>query len=72
VNDWTESLAVAQAARVAGRRVWVEQGKVGQADHETQAAFLRRIAPLGPPDVVQPIGLDILLLGYGAASGRQS
>jgi 4-amino-4-deoxy-L-arabinose transferase-like glycosyltransferase len=72
VNDWTESLATAQAARAAGRRVWVVQGKVGQADHETQAAFLRRIAPLGPPDVVQPIGLDILLLCYGAASGRQS
>jgi hypothetical protein len=54
----------AAAALAAGHRVWAVQGRVGQADHEDRAQFLSRIASLGPPSAVQPIGLDIVLLRF--------
>lgn len=64
-SQWTMSLAQAMAWRASGHRVWAVQGRVGQADHENRAQFLQRIAPLGTPDVREPVGLDILMLGFG-------
>ncbi len=62
--DWTESLPEAQSALRAGRRVWAVQGRVGQADHESQAQFLARIAGLGTPVLTEHAGLDIVVLRF--------
>jgi len=72
--SWTVSLAKAQAALGAGRRVWAVQGLVGQADHESQAQFLTRIAGLGAPALTEHAGLDIVLLRFDptATAGRNA
>jgi mannosyltransferase len=72
--DWTESLTKAEAALSAGRRVWAVQGLVGQADHESQAQFLTRIAGLGAPALTEHAGLDIMLLRFdpSATAGRSA
>jgi mannosyltransferase len=71
---WTQSLTKAEAALGAGRRVWAVQGLVGQADHESQAQFLTRIAGLGAPALTEHAGLDIVLLRFdpNAAAGRSA
>jgi mannosyltransferase len=71
---WTVSLAKAQAALSAGRRVWAVQGLVGQADHESQAQFLTRIAGLGAPVLTEHAGLDIVLMRFdpAATAGRNA
>jgi len=60
-QNWTLDIGKAKAALAAGHHVWAVQGRVGQADHETQAQFLARIAALGTPALREPAGLDIIL-----------
>jgi uncharacterized membrane protein len=61
---WTLDVSKAEAALAAGHRVWAVQGLVGQADHETQAQFVQRIAVLGQPAATTHAGLDIVLLRF--------
>jgi 4-amino-4-deoxy-L-arabinose transferase-like glycosyltransferase len=60
-KSWTLDIGKAKAALAAGHHVWTVQGRVGQADHETQAQFLARIAALGTPALREPAGLDIIV-----------
>jgi mannosyltransferase len=63
-QGWTLDVHKAAAALATGHSVWAVQGLVGQADHETQAQFLRRIAMLGQPAETEHAGLDIILLRF--------
>jgi mannosyltransferase len=53
---WTRDVFQAAAHLHDGGRVWVVQGKVGQADHTTRKGFDAITAPLGSPAAVIPEG----------------
>lgn len=55
-DRWTRDVFKAAAHVQEGGRVWVVQGKVGQADHTTRKGFDAITAPLGSPIAVLPEG----------------
>ncbi len=69
---WTQDVQQAAATLAAGHRVWAVQGRVGQADHESQEQFLSSIASLGTPDETQQVGLDILLMRFDGLTHEAS
>lgn len=68
-SSWTMDVSDAACALRTGHRVWALQGRVGQADFENLAQFERRLAPLGAPDLVRRIGLDITLIRFDGPAG---
>jgi 4-amino-4-deoxy-L-arabinose transferase-like glycosyltransferase len=72
ITNWTLDPNRAAAWLAAGHRVWAVQGKVGQADHEDQAAFFKRIAILGRPAFEENAGLDIRIVRYDPAGPPRS
>jgi uncharacterized membrane protein len=72
IKTWTMNPQAAAAWLAAGHTVWAVQGKVGQVDHEDQAAFFKRIAFLGSPAFEENAGLDIRIVRYGPGEPPRS
>jgi len=53
---WTRDIFKAAAYVHDGGRVWVVEGKVGQADHSPVKSFNAITAPLGSPIAILPEG----------------
>ena len=53
---WTRDIFKAAAHVQDGGRVWVVEGKVGQADHTPRKSYNAILAPLGSPIAVLPEG----------------
>ncbi len=63
-TQWTLDVGTAASHLAGGGKVWAVQGKVGQADKESIASFLNRIAVLGPPAVQLNKGRDVAMLRF--------
>jgi mannosyltransferase len=63
-DQWTLDVAAAATRLANGGKVWVVQGRVGQADKESMEAFLNRIAVLGPPALQLKKGRDVAMLRF--------